>query len=286
VQACNNCSSCTTIDAKQWIGYCKEWTGGGGHDTEMDLQENITEWVEIILDNITAYTYWRIYVVQNWGGWSLGPEIVIPEIEMKEETDYKVVLARGCLDTVPSVHTTDDRIWFLGSVGHLASTKYTVADEPGVKFLPRTGEGVLDEADATAHNSDAFNSRMIRPYPPGNFKINSVSYPSSFTGQPTITWSHRNRTTQLTTIIEHSATGITPEAGTTYTLKIYDQSNNLVRTVSSISGLTYTYAWEDEMADCGLASGDALNTQLRFVLNSVRDGYDSWQSIDITVRRV
>ena len=95
-------------------------------------------------------------------------------------------------------------------------------------------------------------------------------------------------------IVEHSETTITPEEGTTYTLLIYDETlTNLVRTVEGITLETYTYSEEDERSDCSLeGSGDPLNTQLRFVLKSVRSdssgeaGYDSWQSYDITVARV
>jgi hypothetical protein len=205
----------------------------------------------------------------------------------------QVTIARGCLDTVPEAHNGPDsggsgaaRIWFTESMSYGVGLEFTVSDQPGVKILPRTALGQFAEGSATARNAPTFSSRMIRPYPPGDFKINGSSYPASFSGQPTISWDHRDRTQQVDEIVEHDAASIGPETNTTYTLKIYDEDNNLVRTESGLTGTSYAYSQEDEISDCGIGSGEPLNTQLRFVLYSVRDGYDSWQSYDVTVPRV
>jgi hypothetical protein len=196
----------------------------------------------------------------------------------------QVTLARGVLDTVPETHAINARVWFIGSLVSIVSRLYSDSAEPAVKLLTRTGLGQLDEGDASANLSDSFNSRQVRPYPPGNFQINGSSYPTSFSGQPTISWSHRDRTAQ-TTIVEHSAGNIGPEAGTTYTLRIYNQSDVLVRTEPGLTGTSYTYLEADERSDCGLGPADPLNTSLRFELWSVRDGYSSWQQYDLTVNR-
>lgn len=214
----------------------------------------------------------------------------IVKVKAVDAMNYQVTIARGCLDTVPAYHSggysssPGARIWFVGSASYIAGREFTVGDQPGVKILPRTAKGQLD--DDSAYNASVFNSRMNRPYPPGNFKINGISFPSSFSGQPTISWAHRDRTQQLTGITEHSAVSVGPEAGVTYTLQIYDENNSLIRTVTGLTGTSYTYSWADELTDCGLSSGDTLNSSLRFVLKSVRGGYDSWQSYDLTVNRV
>jgi hypothetical protein len=142
----------------------------------------------------------------------------------------QVTIARGCLDTVPAYHSGDDsggpgaRVWFVGSISYIAGREYTATAQPGVKILPRTGKGQFGEGSATAYNADVFDSRMNRPYPPGDFKIDGSSYPATFTGQPDLTWKHRDRTQQISGITEHSATSVGPEAGTTYTLSIYDET--------------------------------------------------------------
>ena len=219
------------------------------------------------------------------GDWAIIEDEIVKVLTVTAASN-QVSIARGCLDTVPAAHAASTRVWFIGTVSYIAGREFTVADQPGVKILPRTGLGELAIGDATVRNASVFASRMIRPYPPGNLKVNSSSYPVSFSGQPTLTWTHRDRLQQLSEITEHSAVSIGPEAGTTYTLKIYDENNDLVRTETALSGVTYTYSEADELSDCGLPSAGELNTQLRFVLYSVRDGYDSWQSYDITVARV
>jgi len=191
-----------------------------------------------------------------------------------------VTVARGVLDTVPDSHSADDRIWFVGSLSFLVSEEYTATDQPGTKVLPRTALGQLEEGSAPIDNATAFDSRMIRPYPPGNFKINSLSYPSEFSGEPTLTWTHRDRTQQTQSIIEHENVSIGPETSVTYTIKIYDSGDTLQTTVTGLTGVTYTYTTATEIADCG-----SQQTQLRFQLYAVRDGYDSWQIYDITVKR-
>jgi hypothetical protein len=206
----------------------------------------------------------------------------------------QVTIARGCLDTVPMTHSGPDsggsgaaRVWFVESLSYISPVEFSDTDQPGVKILPRTDLGQFAEGSATPYNADVFDSRMNRPYPPGDFKINGSSYPASFSGQPTLTWDHRDRTQQLIRIVKHDEASIGPETNTTYTLKIYDETGvGLLRTVSGLTGVTYTYSVEDEMSDSGIGSGEPLNTSLRFVLYSVRDGYDSWQSYDVTVPRV
>lgn len=217
----------------------------------------------------------------------IGSEIV--KIKDVDTATNQITIARGVLDTVPEVHNADDRIWFVETISFFVTREYADGEQPGVKILPTTGKGQLDIDDATAHNADTMDSRQTQPYPPGDFKINSVSYPSSFSGQPTISWKHRDRLQQTVTIIEHSETNVGDREGSTvtYTLKIYDKNNVLVHTEIGLTGTSYEYTEEDERVDCGLeGSGDPLNNQLRFVLYSVRDGYNSWQSYNITVARV
>jgi len=198
------------------------------------------------------------------------------------DVDTGVVgVARGVLDTVPAAHLANARVWFIEAVSYIVASEYTTGDTPGVKILPQTGAGVFDEATAVAYNADAFDDRQVRPYPPGDFKIDGVSYPADFFGEPVLTWTHRDRKQQSQPIIEHDNVSIGPEPGTTYTIKIYDAGDVLRTTVAGLNAVTYTYLAATEIADCG-----SQQTQLRFVLYAVRGGYDSWQQYDITVERM
>lgn len=257
-----------------------------------DLPANADD-IEVFLDDMDTITaISQIDLVA--GDYALiGTEIVkVKEINPDGESGISVVLARGCLDTVPAFHpgtstaTLGSRLWFLRDAATFrASPTYNPLYQPAVKFLVVTSRGVLDLDDADVHNCDVMNRRLVRPYPPGKLLVNGQSYPQSFTGALTVSWSHRDRTQQIDEIVEHSAGDIGPEAGTTYTIEIYDQNNVHLRTVTDIAGTTYTYSLDDEASDCALNSGDPYNSQLRFVLYSVRDGYNSWQSYDVTVAR-
>jgi len=231
-----------------------------------DIQIDLNDIEE--LDQVDTGTYAQI-----------GAEIV--KVTAVDTTNSRVTIARGVLDTVPAAHSAGDRIWFAEVGSYMVGEEYTATDQPGTKVLPRTSKGQLDPDDAPIDNATAFDSRAVRPYPPGNFKINSVSYPDNFSGEPTITWAHRDRTQQITELVEHDEASIGPEAGVTYTLKIYDSGGTLRRTETGLTGTTYTYSQANEISDCG-----GIQTQLRFVLYSVRDGYDSWQQYDITLPRV
>lgn len=211
----------------------------------------------------------------------IGNEILIlTAIDFVNDT---ITVYRGAFDTVPETHSINDYIYFpTYFTTFMDENLIADGDTPGAKVYPNTPTGTLDST--TIINGDEFDSRLVRPYPPDDILINGSSFASSFSGQPTITWYDRDRT-EINTIQYTGLHTASAEAGTTYVLKIYDEDNNLVRTEDPVTS-PYEYAWEDEMDDCGLGSGDPLNTQLRFVLSSKRDGYDSFQSIDITVARV
>lgn len=190
----------------------------------------------------------------------------------------QTTIARGVLDTVPAAHVIGTTIWFLEAINFLDNDELSAGRQPGAKLLTRTGAGRLSSGSAPISNADAFDSRQDRPYPPGNVKINGVSYPGNFgSGQPTITWSHRDRLQQLDSIIEHSEGNIGPEMGVTYTLEIYGVNTDsagtqtvLLRTETGITGTTYTYTEVDERSDSGLGPSDPLNDAIRFILYSIR----------------
>lgn len=203
--------------------------------------------------------------------------------------NMQVGIARGILDTVPMAHSSGDLIYFMQNNFGDIDIEYTNGDRPQVKLLTRTASGSLAEDDATIETADAFNSRMIRPYPPGNLKFNDISYPGFLSSGVIpnairISWNHRDRTNeaQLNSLIKHTdSADYGRETGVTYTIKIYDENNNLVRTVTGLTGKIYDYTEAFEISDCG-----SLQVQLRFVIFAVRDGYDSFQNYDITVSRI
>jgi hypothetical protein len=116
-------------------------------------------------------------------------------------------------------------------------------------------------------------------------KINTSAYPESIGGSDalTVSWSHRDRQLQTAgTLQDTTETDIGPEAGTTYTLRIYDEDDTLIRTYSGITGTSQTYPTATEESD---SSHGRLNGSLRIELESVRDSLTSHQHHDITVLR-
>lgn len=207
----------------------------------------------------------------------IGNEMV--KVVSVDTDNNQITVERGVFDTVPESHSLGDFVYFIGDGYINIENEYTDGDQPAFKILPRTGTGQLLEASASTQTADLLDSRFIRPYPPGNLLFNTESFPTflstAITGGFEITWAHRDRThaTQVGTIVLHTdATNYGPEAGTTYTVKVYDEDDVLARTASGIAGTAYEYTEAFEISDNG-----ALQKQLRFEIYAVRDGFDSWQ---------
>lgn len=124
----------------------------------------------------------------------------------------------------------------------------------------------------------------MRPYPPGNVQINGSRWPASIGAaeELAITWAHRDRRQQTVNMIRQDEGSIGPEAGTTYTLRIYGETDTLICTASGITGTSYTYQSATEIADSGLGR---LNTSLRVELESVRGGLASLQKWNWSIVR-
>ena len=188
----------------------------------------------------------------------------------------EMTLVRGILDTVPAEHLAAARVWFADQFYGTENVQKVDSEIVNVRACTITMLGELDLEDA-ATNNYTFDARMIRPYPPGKFLLNTASYPESITGELTIAWAHRDRLTQTGPIIAQSEGNIGPEDGTTYTIKIYGEADTLIRTYSGETGTSKVYPLADEITDSGLGR---LNKSLRVTVTSMRDGFNSWQSQD------
>lgn len=187
-----------------------------------------------------------------------------------------VTLARGCADTVPAAHAAGARIWFYDGSSGIDRTEYTAGVTVQARLLTRTSSALLDQALA-ATDSLTFAQRQYRPYPPGNLKINGAAYPAAITGGLAVTWAHRDRLTQADQLIATTAANVGPEAGTTYTVRVYSGAT-LKRTVAGLAGTNWTYADVDAIAD------GTLQTP-RLTISAVRGGLESLQAHDITLER-
>ncbi len=191
-----------------------------------------------------------------------------------------LTMGRGCLDTVCAKHAAGDRLWFAEAGRTREPTLRTVGANMASKALPRSGAGMLSLADAPA-TAYTLKARHWKPYPPGNFRVNTQAYPATINGPLALSWSHRDRTQQVVKpIIDHTAGNIGPEAGATYRVDVYRQNGSTL--ITSVTGITAAlWNWPNENLD----TNNVPDSVQRIKVTTVRDGVDSWQSHDITVER-
>lgn len=208
----------------------------------------------------------------------IGSEIVRVDSVAEDAGELVLTLGRGCLDTVPAFHPSGSTILFFGP-GQVTESNYVDGETVQAKLLTRTGTALLSLAKAPT-DSVTFDSRAIRPYPPGRFKVNGSYAQDQCYADVVLTWAHRDRTMQTTTVPEdHDDADIGPEAGTTYRVRAeaLDGFGAALSTVTDTNvGSATTYDWDDANV---LPSG---TVRIRFSVASVRDGYESWQRPSIT----
>ena len=193
---------------------------------------------------------------------------------------FTLTLKRGVMDTVPSVHLAGSSIIFYDDFGFLEDDIQTDGDEADVKLLTATFTDVLDEGSAPI-DSVEFASRALRPYPPGDLKLDGdyETDPPVSDVAYVLTWEHRDRTVDGT--FAHEEAGpVSPEAGTEYvvTVEALDESGTALSVLTSTNvGDDLTYTWTP------VAGPDAALFG-RFTVTAIRDTFESWQSPSILFR--
>ncbi len=154
-----------------------------------------------------------------------------------------VTVERGLLDTVPVKHTAGQTLYFWDNYCDVDSTEYVTSDSINGKLLTVTGGGQLALSSAPADNVGIVG-RAARPYPPGNFKINGEYFPASVIASTfDFTWSHRDRKQQTgSDYISFTDGSVGPETGTTYNLRLYDESDVLLSNNTGITGTSLSVA--------------------------------------------
>jgi Putative phage tail protein len=212
----------------------------------------------------------------------IGTEILRVDAMVEDAGEILMTIGRGCLDTVPQAHASGSAVLFIGQ-GQPIEADYVDGEAVDVRLLTRTATSLLSLA-AAPNDAVTFDSRAIRPYPPGRFKLNGSYAQDQFTTDAVFIWAHRDRTLQTTPVPEdHDDTSIGPEAGTTYRFRAeaLNGVGTVLSTVTDVNvGSVTTYDWDDATV---LPSG---TVRLRFSIASVRDGYESWQRPSITTVRL
>jgi hypothetical protein len=132
-----------------------------------------------------------------------------------------LVVKRGCADSVPEVHAVDSVMWNTkASAAGISSVNFANGDNVKARLIPRSVSGQLLPSLAAIDSVDIID-RASRPYPPGNFKIDGISYPDMRAGTITVSWAHRDRTVDPGVLIgTDNNANIGPESDSYYIIRM------------------------------------------------------------------
>lgn len=202
---------------------------------------------------------------------------------------------QGVLDTVPTHHAAGTRVWFITDGFGLTSLEPYLSDVTvSAKLRPYTVRQTLPLGDAVAMSLTTA-SRAAKPYGPSNVRVNGLYFRDAVipggTDPLVLTWHHRDRLQQVgaTTVLQQDAASVGPEAGVTYTVKLYGEDGALKHTESGLTGTSYT--WTTEVADSMIPDGSGTpgayryNSAGRVVIETWRDGIKGYQDYDFNWTR-
>lgn len=189
---------------------------------------------------------------------------------------------RGCLDTQP-------KQWSANAIIYFASYGSIVSDLDPSKTLGTVVTYDIDRTFSTKEDvvvvdnqSITFNNRHEKPLYPYNLKINGVVLGDTIPANTdlVLSWEGSNRLTNALnqTVTYFNNEGLTEEQNTVYNLRIYDDTDTLIKTENGLTSKTYTFTDE-------VSLGGYFNT-LRIELESERDGIISHEIYNKTLTRI
>lgn len=155
----------------------------------------------------------------------VGNELV--RVDAVDTNANTVTLGRGVLDTVPVKHLTGSVLMSWDEYAAMDETQYLDGESIAVKLVTKSGSRSMIEASTPA-DTVVMDQRAIRPYAPGQVRLNGSAYPASIAGALTVTWKHRNRVTQADQLVDNSMGDVTPAPNNRYGLRFLDSSSTLL----------------------------------------------------------
>lgn len=232
-----------------------------------------------------------------------GVAIEMLKLESWDASTATITVGRGSMDTIPHRLFAGWTIWITHDNGGSDSVKYLSGETVDMKILPWTlSGGRFPEADAPT-DSITFAHRQIRPLPMGNLTVTTLAAGESkwYSGfdlradvgtdevpdYAMFKWAHRDRIIQQDVLVGHEAGDIGPEPGQTYRLRVFNNTGQLVRTETGIAGTQFAYTYDKAAADTKVEEGATEMTNGTIFMDSMRDGFDSWQyyTIPFTVHK-
>lgn len=179
-----------------------------------------------------------------------------------------LTVKRAALDTHPKQHSQDAVFYFYDAFNAFDSEQYVLSEVIDAKVLTTTPSGIQELGDATAISVE-MDTRLIRPYPPANVKINDTYFVESVvvSNDVVVTWVDRNRVQQTGgSILGWTDATVSKEIGVTYSIELSSE-DVVLASDSNIDANTYTFA----------STLLIPNKPHKLKLWSVRDGYESYQ---------
>lgn len=210
-----------------------------------------------------------------------GDEIMIGNEVMKINgvSWPNLTVGRGCADTIPTAHAVGETVWFFARYTGSDEIQYGSGDTVGVKLAPHSFTGGAVPLEYVPAHEVNFDWRFAKPYPAAQLLANgSPWYASHVVDEESeglvLTWANRNRIEQGDQTLAHHEGSVTIEPGTTYTARVYDDSDTLVASYDDLAGTTWTYPRADMATD--LPGGVGYLT-----FHAVREDFESMQGYRI-----
>lgn len=237
-----------------------------------------------LVDSITILqTVFAITGDSDWPEDIVGEAIVIDNEQMAvaayDTATKTLTVKRGVADTVPVAHLAAASVWAIDDDFVSDARTYAAGEDVTALVLTRTYSDLLDTADAVPLHLH-LAGRFGRPYPPAQVTVDGLEALTlqGVHSTPAINWVHRDRVLQADQLVGYTEGPVGPEAGTTYNIRIYDASSNvLLRTVPGLASGPWTYDGTMQTAD---GSPNAVYVELE----SSRDGLSSYQHYRFLVR--
>lgn len=219
-------------------------------------------------------------------------------VSIESFTQDSIVVKRGVIDTLPKPIPAGSAIFVVGVNYGLSTSQWAAGEVVRGYGAPTNLSGVY--AGPFTFLDVEIDGRIARPYPPAAIRYNGDFIPLTIHGALTISWAHRDRVGQSDQLIGwFNSDNFGPEAGVTYTIRIYDEDGILVRTESGLTVNEYVYS--DEIGDLGkseygigpifsftgspITPEPRLNGNLRIEMETERGGVVSLEHTDKTIIR-
>lgn len=221
------------------------------------------------------------------GDLTVGMAVMIGDEIMRLESIELPTLsvARGCADTIPQNHFTEDGVWFFSRSSGSDQRQYLSTETVTAKLANKTIYGGAVPIESCDPLQITFDWRHIRPYPPGNLKLNGQAwYTQTFSATPAfpyieLTWNNRNRLVQADQLVSHGESDIPGEPDQKCFLRILRSDNTTVGSSRlDISGNSLTLSRSEIVTALG---SEFAYGYIHF--GSIRNGNMSWQYYEVPV---